>query len=392
LYYYNSTPQQVNINNKTELLPPLLHHQQQQQLPVAPPQPQPPVNLPNYKPQYHQYEVKEQPSLAYKQQQKQQQAVTVTSRLSLASTRKSTGSVSIYSTFGPESIYGENESAETVNTTASTSVFEEVINEEVPVVAEKEIDIKEENTVVDLAHIVANNVQTRTQARIVQISDDEEEEEDEDDEDDESELGDSAFVDATGWSQEDMERERIESRLSKRLSGGHFGSAGGIAMVLSMNFNSDEATKKQKRTSRPPPEDVVKSMMNWKRQSGGQALGMFLSEQQQRAQEQEKPPVAPEKDAATPTVVAQQPVIILSSSPPPRPLPPNPEILLSTTEEVDEEEEGNEEPEQQEVQNTELLSVDNIEPNDPKECASRLWHEDETFVQRERIAEWLGQR
>lgn len=100
--------------------------------------------------------------------------------------------------------------------------------------------------------------------------------------------------------EEDIKREKTAARLSKRLSGGHFGSAGGL--MLSMIETS------------PPPEDIQESMINWKRKSG-QMLQKF---------------VLPE-------------------------------------EEVDEAEEA-------------------------RGCALKLWDEDETFVQREKIAEWLGQR
>lgn len=49
-------------------------------------------------------------------------------------------------------------------------------------------------------------------------------ESDDDDEDDD------VFVDATGDSQDDIERERVVEKLTKRLSGGHFGSAGGLIL------------------------------------------------------------------------------------------------------------------------------------------------------------------
>ncbi|GAA5804889.1 hypothetical protein HPULCUR_010398 [Helicostylum pulchrum] len=306
-------------------------HAEQTKVPTPP--------LQNYRPQYHHYEVGEQPSLASK-------SVTSASnhtRWSNASTRKSTGSYSIYSTFGPESVYDGSESVE--NVTAATSVSD--INE----------TVEKEPVVLDLASIVATNVQTRNQARLittVEYEEDEEDDEDEDDdeddyeeeeeEDDNDQVGDirrDIFVDATGVSQEDIERERIENRLSKRLSGGHFGSAGGLMMSMMDSPN-------KKRASRPPPEDVVQSMMNWKRHSG-QMLDKVVTEN--------APPV-PEKDTVSQDSYHPQVV------PPERPLPPHPQILLSQ---------------------------DNEEQDEPKECAAKLWHEDEKFVQRERIAEWLGQ-
>lgn len=185
-------------------------------------------------------------SLTYTDDSTQQD--NTSSRLS---TRKSTGSNSIYSTFGPESIYGENES----------NVSEKV-----------------NNTI------------------------EEEEEEDSDDDDDEKNTP------------EDIATEKTE-KLSKRLSGGHFGSAGGLLLSI------------EKRT----PEDV---MINWNRRSD-QSLSHDVPKQQSNN---------PIRHAA-----------------PTRALPPHP-----VTEE-----------------NNKM---------DPKECATRLWHEDDSFVQREQIAEWLGQR
>ncbi|KAI9490011.1 hypothetical protein BDB00DRAFT_839765 [Zychaea mexicana] len=97
--------------------------------------------------------------------------------------------------------------------------------------------------------------------------DDDDEDEDEEDEDEED-----VFVDATGSSQDDIERERGESKLSKRLSGGHFGSAGGLMLATAAAEKTSMPTsKQQKRRSRPPPEDIAQAMLNWKRHSGGGA-------------------------------------------------------------------------------------------------------------------------
>ncbi|RUS21948.1 hypothetical protein BC937DRAFT_90927 [Endogone sp. FLAS-F59071] len=48
--------------------------------------------------------------------------------------------------------------------------------------------------------------------------------------DDDDDEDDDVFVDATGDSQDDIERERVVEKLTKRLSGGHFGSAGGLIL------------------------------------------------------------------------------------------------------------------------------------------------------------------
>ncbi|KAF1799806.1 hypothetical protein FB192DRAFT_1286040 [Mucor lusitanicus] len=71
---------------------------------------------------------------------------------------------------------------------------------------------------------------------------------------DSSETTDDEFVDATGFSQEDMEREKrmtLEKNLSKRLSGGHFGSAGGL----------------RKSQKIPEDDELAQSLLNWKRHS-----------------------------------------------------------------------------------------------------------------------------
>jgi hypothetical protein len=382
----NNTSTKITAVSEKYVLPPLNYQHQQRPQPRLQTAAVPiinvsmgdkPVILSNnhvYKPQYHHYQVGAQPSLALNTNDNIRDSKKPCSNsINSTSTRKSTGSGSIYSTFGSESIYGENESSDYVNTTAATSLFD-IHDEKQPQINEK---LQDES--IDLASIVANNVQTRNPARRVtnSISDEEEDEDDDedddDDDDDDDEQDDIAdiqtdvFVDATGVSQEDMERERIEARLSKRLSGGHFGSAGGLMISIMA------AEKQQRRTSRPPPEDVVQSMMNWKRQSG-HGMAKFVSLDHQHEMEQQlnelqsnKVPVVPEKDL---------PVL----PPPLRPLPPNPEILLSPSEDP-----TNEAPA--------VIDQDaSIATDDPKECASRLWHEDESFVQRERIAEWLGQR
>lgn len=341
----------------------------------------PPKLMPDYKPQYHQYEVGEQPSLA--SQDITPPSDTDKSRWS----RKSSISNSIYSTFGSESLY-ENNNASCENSTAATSVTDIHDEKSLP---------EKKPTSIDLAQIVANNVQTRSAARVVSSFEDQSTDgEGERDEEETEDFQGDEFVDATGISQEDIERERIEARLSKRLSGGHFGSAGGLMMsIMSPNDTSD--LRNQKRKSRPPPEDVVQSMINWKRQSG-QALSKYISEQQLKDKEIDSehnedstplPPAVPKKDLAQ-IHNKQLPAV------PQRVLTSNPEILLSPTKEEDDESEAL-------GDDTIELNVDNrdteiespsrlIDSTDPKECALRLWNEDEDFVQQDRIAEWLGQR
>jgi hypothetical protein len=254
---------------------------------------------------------------------------TVNTRLSTASTRKSSGSYSIYSTFGSsDSIqYGENDDG-TVTSNSTIDIITEA----------------EKNDKVDLLTIISNNLQLRSQARVINNSHLSSEDEVETEDDDEDSLSDDVFVDATGYSQDELEKEKIESRLSKRLSGGHFGSAGGL--MVSIMSASD--TKQRRRTSKPPPEDVAKSMLNWKRKSG-QGLNAFTLPEMPEEPAEEQPPAVPEKPTRHPS--------------PNRPLPPPPDIVFT----------------------------DDDEPS-AKDAAAKLWNEDESFVQRERIAEWLGQR
>lgn len=138
---------------------------------------------------------------------------------SYASTGKSSGTYSLYSTFGTDS----RPTSESVLDLDTTSDKEENKEQPSPVAPPPEQQV-------DLAQIVCNNVRGKSPARIITN--------DIDDEASSSDSDEDVFVDATGMSQEDLEREklngkRISKRLSKRLSGGHFGSAGGL--MLSIN-------------------------------------------------------------------------------------------------------------------------------------------------------------
>lgn len=242
------------------------------------------------------------------------------------------------------------------------------------------------------------------------------------------------FVDATGFSQDDIKREQSESKLSKRLSGGHYGSAGGLMLATAPTLDT---SKQQKRRSRPPPEDIAKAMLNWKRQSGGSnkrlsginkwnnfinnrestSTVVDLRVKQQGDDEEEddedmRELSLPDKEAlreqAAETLLGKSSGSNNSSALPATSQPPettsshqrtpsinqlsfafsksldaawndpNPEIAkvfdprLSTGPNVDHE---------QEPKHTE---------EDAKDAARRLWQEDETLCPRERIAEWLG--
>ncbi|CAO3599194.1 unnamed protein product [Absidia cylindrospora] len=175
------------------------------------------------------------------------------------STRKSSVSYSIYSTFGGDS-FTSQEALDSATSTAGTAMSlssSSGIN-----LSPNKDQQQDHDSSDDLAQIVANNVQRRNQARVISPPPPPEQEEymntksnehptfrteqnglqvrsnddnddgvgktsDTDDSDDDDDDDDD-FVDATGFSQDDIERERFDSRLSKRLSGGHYGSAGGL--------------------------------------------------------------------------------------------------------------------------------------------------------------------
>jgi hypothetical protein len=196
---------------------------------------------------------------------------------SALSNRKSSGSYSIYSTFGG------NESEYSIEEPKVRSATPPV---PVPVITNNNDSKRWENSRTLVAGESENLFSTVDERQ--HNDDDEEEEEEEEEEDDNnsetitedsSETTDDEFVDATGFSQEDIERERrmiLEKNLSKRLSGGHFGSAGGL--VLSINQSSDDFSSsssplplptatKRKSQKIPADDELAQSLLNWKRHS-----------------------------------------------------------------------------------------------------------------------------
>lgn len=191
---------------------------------------------------------------------------------SALSNRKSSGSYSIYSTFGG------NESEYSIEEPKIRSVTPPV-----PAIASNNDSKRWENPRTSVAGESENSYSTVDEG---QHDNDIEQEEGEDDDnnsetitEDSSETTDDEFVDATGFSQEDIERERrmiLEKNLSKRLSGGHFGSAGGL--VLSINQSSDDFSSnssplplptaaKRKSQKIPADDELAQSLLNWKRHS-----------------------------------------------------------------------------------------------------------------------------
>ncbi|KAK4521507.1 Tubulin beta chain (Beta tubulin) [Mucor velutinosus] len=194
---------------------------------------------------------------------------------SALSNRKSSGSYSIYSTFGG------NESEYSIEEPKARSVTPPV---PVPAIATNTNDSKRRETARHSSTAESDNsfttVHEQHQGAEQEPEDEEEDNQSETITEDSSETTDDEFVDATGFSQEDMEREKrmtLEKNLSKRLSGGHFGSAGGL--VLSINHSSDEfgsagstplplpTATKRKSQKIPEDDELAQSLLNWKRHS-----------------------------------------------------------------------------------------------------------------------------
>lgn len=306
---------------------------------------------------------------------------TARSARSSSSIRKSSGSYSIYSTFGGN---GSISSLDKMNE------------------AEKSVDS-------------FKTVITTTQT---------EEEEDDDDDDTttttttteenmDSEDDDDAFVDATGSSQEDIEREkRIEitkEGLSKRLSGGHFGSAGGL--LISINQAENEllpppVPKRRTSNKLPADDELSKSMLNWKRHSDNSKRWSSTLKQAT----EEKPVIQPEEEEElsvpdkmalrkeaeqalsgeieSPTTPTKGVATLASLS-----IHDTAQLFSKTIDDVwKTSDEANldlfQDDRTKQIQTS--IHKDKIQ-EDIKETAEKLWNEDETVVTKEKMAEWLGQ-
>ncbi|KAI8877175.1 hypothetical protein K501DRAFT_337592 [Backusella circina FSU 941] len=335
--------------------------------------------------------------------------------------RKSSGSYSIYSTFGADSVYSVEHQvkpstvASTANSvqwdstssvTGSVDSFNTVLSTtESTTENDEDVEIDEFISVEQLNKVIEEKI----------------EEEDEDDDDDD------AFVDATGFSQDDIEKEKQYENLSKRLSGGHFGSAGGLILSISPTVvpsylesspsaaavATEATTKQQRRKSRPPPDDIAQSMLNWKRHSDGSKRWSSVqivdptpdkrpssqitvidirssTPQTTRKEDIEK---KEEKELSIPDKIAfrQAAEKTLMGS----------KKQTSTTQETNEFSKTLD----NDVWKTEKLNI--IQVKDPrntinveeqsldmsevKKTADLLWKEDETIVPRSKVAEWLGQ-
>ncbi|CDH49068.1 sec7 domain containing protein [Lichtheimia corymbifera JMRC:FSU:9682] len=302
------------------------------------------------------------------------------------------------------------------------------------------------NTVDDLTRIVNTNVQRRTQtitspsSILLEHTDDDDEtdddehssnrhltfdvtpiatieeesrsisesEKDDDDDDDESESEedeveeeDDVFVDATGSSQDDIEREK---RLSKRLSGGHFGSAGGLMIATT------QQQKQQKRRSRPPPEDIAQAMLNWKRHSGGAGKRFSGAAWAAAAADlaEKKPPMQKQQDEQhmDKEQVRQKAAEALtgkrSEETKKEEKPPQPTTTTTSKIAADTSKFLTDNSSFWKDTDTDLFQVHDPRldssstsasdtSQDAKEAAQHLWDEDNVITSRERIAEWLGQ-
>ncbi|CAO3687735.1 unnamed protein product [Umbelopsis ramanniana] len=191
-------------------------------------------------------------------------------------------------------------------------------------------------------------------------------ESDSDDDSDEADNGEESFVDATGVSQEDIERERAERRLTKRLSGGHFGSAGGLLLSI-----AGQAAEGQHRNSNTPSfGSVEKALQDFDRRGSLSLLADFYaagdSEKPDIAQRNKAvPPVPPVKDQTSSEATTKEPVIVIEEINTPR---------TDTSDTVSLE-----------------TSVDEPLKTEAKEAAKKLWAEDADFIEKDAMTEWMGQ-
>lgn len=200
------------------------------------------------------------------------------------------------------------------------------------------------------------------------------EETSDEDDDDEDDL----FVDATE-SQDEVDRDRHESRLSKRLSGGHFGSAGGLILATT-----------SKRHSKPPPEDIAKAMLNWKRQSGsskrisGVSAVLRWNEDNNKEDDQDKEEELSQPDKAALREQAAETLMGGRLNRTTKSAEPDPTFVKTLDEAW-----RPTSPDLTHVRDPRI--IDPSIQEQAQEAADKLWKEDNAFVERERIAEWLGQ-
>ncbi|KAI8579252.1 hypothetical protein K450DRAFT_243513 [Umbelopsis ramanniana AG] len=219
-----------------------------------------------------------------------------------------------------------------------------------------------------------------------------------------SDLDSDDFVDAL--EPEEAERAKAEAKLSKRLSGHNFGSAGGLVLNI-----MDEPVKRNSFDLKaPPPDSLVKAMLEWKRSSlegnkrvslqSLQGLRSSLIRDMQTDTNSDKTETGKINERKKPTPLVSVPDIHLS-----------PSSAVSTPKEVrffvdsfsksfDDLMAGNESLEITDLKDPRQLSAPQFEitpvsadedEDDAARAAEALWDEDESFVEKEAMTEWLGQ-
>lgn len=357
---YPETMLDTNIEDDLPKVRPIRQSRQHSKIPLAPP------------PTLNRHRTYSQPSQQFLSDLPDQYIVkrptvntthmtnTIRDEDAISMMRKSSGSISIYSTFGRDSI-------------------------------ESQIDAEISSESLDSFNTVLQHHTTPAQPNDVEDDEDEDE-----------------FVDANGFSQEDIElfekKLMIEnSNLSNRLSGGHVGSAGGLLVSI-----------------QPMPEDdeLAQSLLNWKRHSGGNKRWSHISRAQspplpeeanhhqstitvidlrQTKEEEEEELSIPDKMAlrkeaekALNGETATEKEETLFDS----------DVWTSNTEyNISLPEISPQEAKEEELAtDTKVLITDDLmakEDEDQeakaKETAQRLWNEDESIVSKEKMAEWLGQ-
>jgi hypothetical protein len=248
-----------------------------------------------------------------------------------ASTRKSSASFSIYSTFGGDSFTSQ----EALD--SSTSSKDHLSSSSPPPPPQDEDD---------LAQIVANNMTRRNQARIILDATD-------DDDDSNSDQDDEVFVDADEYS--DIDREKFDARLSKRLSGGHFGSAGGL--LHSIEAASSQRRSKKGGLDKPLPQLLPSTHDN------DDDEGHELEDARLHQQDTTPSTTLFGSPLTTSRVWHENPNLVLNGFG---------MGLLSPSVSTDDSSLG--------------------DSQEAKVAADRLWREDESFVTKAHMAEWLGTR
>jgi hypothetical protein len=221
-----------------------------------------------------------------------------------------------------------------------------------------------------------------------------------------SDLDSDDFVDAL--EPEEAERAKAEAKLSKRLSGHNFGSAGGLVL----NIMDEPAKRNSFDLKAPPPDSLVKAMLEWKRSSveGNKRVSLqnlqglrssLIRDMQTDTNSDKKTETRKNNERKKPAPLASVPDIHLS-----------PSSAASTPKEVrffvdsfsksfDDLMAGNESLEITDLRDPRQLSGPQFEitpvsadedEDDAARAAEALWEEDESFVEKESMTEWLGQR